>query len=153
MAVQESADGLVRLELVGPVGDVEEIRSMMEEVGDLVRLVGEADAEDNALLHTRSGRAGGWFGVEMHHPEKGPAYLGVCDLGGAGRPLLDRRPASGTLTVGGFGVAIVRDLVVQLSQIGSPATGHTVWVHLDIDAHNHWANGSRSEMKGVGLLL
>ncbi|GGT38592.1 ATP-binding protein [Nonomuraea spiralis] len=87
----------------------------------------------NALLHTRSGQAGGWFGVEVYLPENGPmAYLGVCDLGGAGRPRFDRQLADGELTIGGFGLAIVRDLVVKLSQIGSPATGHTVWVHLDL---------------------
>ncbi|SDL63609.1 ATP-binding protein [Nonomuraea jiangxiensis] len=93
-----------------------------------------SELSTNALLHTRSGLAGGWFGVEVHLPENGPAYLGVCDLGGAGRPLFDRQPADGKLTVGGFGLAIVRNLVVKLSQIGSPATGHTVWVHLDLEA-------------------
>ncbi|MEV5556327.1 hypothetical protein AB0L44_21970 [Nonomuraea wenchangensis] len=95
-----------------------------------------SELSTNALLHTRSGLAGGWFGVEVHLPENGPAYLGVCDLGGAGVPLFDRRPTDGKLTVGGFGLAIVRDLVVQLSQIGTPATGHTVWVHLDLEAKN-----------------
>ncbi|MEV4477050.1 ATP-binding protein [Nonomuraea sp. NPDC049504] len=125
----------------GERDQVRRVRRMVEALfegtgreGDAGLIVSELTT--NALLHTRSGRAGGWFGVEMHLPEKGPAYLGVCDLGGAGRPLLDRRPTDGKLTVGGFGLAIVRELVVKLSQIGSPATGHTVWVHLDIDVQN-----------------
>ncbi|WP_217369070.1 ATP-binding protein [Nonomuraea antri] len=93
-----------------------------------------SELSTNAILHTRSGSAGGWFGVEVRLPEDGPAYLGVSDLGGAGRPLLERQRAEGQLAVGGFGLMIVRDLAVKLSQVGSPAIGHTVWVHLDLKA-------------------
>ncbi|GGS81474.1 hypothetical protein ACFFV7_11155 [Nonomuraea spiralis] len=40
---------------------IADIRSMIEEVGDLVRLASEADPDDKAELYTRLG---------LHHPEK-----------------------------------------------------------------------------------
>ncbi|MEU8356309.1 hypothetical protein AB0C27_09875 [Nonomuraea sp. NPDC048882] len=86
----------------------------------------------NALPHTRSGQAGGWFGVEVNLPEDGPAYLGVCDLGGAGRPRFKRQQAKRQPKVGGYGLMIVGDLALTLAEVGSPAVGHTVWVHLEV---------------------
>ncbi|MEV0593719.1 ATP-binding protein [Nonomuraea cavernae] len=90
----------------------------------------------NTLLHTRSGHAGGWFGVEIRLPDDGPAYLGVYDLGGAGVPQLRRRQAEYEQRVGGFGLAIVNELAAQLSRAGSPQTGHTVWVYLELKARS-----------------
>jgi anti-sigma regulatory factor (Ser/Thr protein kinase) len=86
----------------------------------------------NTLLHTRSGHAGGWFGVEVRLPDYGPAYLGVYDLGGSGIPRFKRQQAEQEPSVGGLGLAIVRELALTLSQIGSPQTGHTVWVFLEV---------------------
>ncbi|MEO3807075.1 ATP-binding protein [Nonomuraea sp. B1E8] len=85
----------------------------------------------NTLLHTRSGQAGGWFGVEIRLPDDGPAYLGVYDLGGAGIPQIKRQRAVQEERVGGFGLAIVNELALRLSLIGNPQTGHTVWVYLE----------------------
>lgn len=84
----------------------------------------------NTLLHTRSGHAGGWFGVEIRLPDDGPAYLGVYDLGGAGIPQFKSQRAELEPRVGGLGLAIVRELAMKLALVGSPQTGHTVWVYL-----------------------
>lgn len=85
----------------------------------------------NTLLHTRSGHAGGWFGVEIRLPDDGPAYLGVYDLGGAGIPQFRRHPGGPEQRMGGLGLAIVRELAMKLALVGSPQTGHTVWVYLE----------------------
>lgn len=90
----------------------------------------------NTLLHTRSGEEGGWFGVEIQLPAEGPAYLGVCDLGGAGIPQFKRQQTGQELSVGGLGLAIVKELAMQLSRIGDPQAGHTVWVHLELKARD-----------------
>ncbi|PZG37090.1 ATP-binding protein [Spongiactinospora gelatinilytica] len=88
----------------------------------------------NALVHTRSGKAGGWFGVEVRLPYDGPAYLGVYDLGGSGCPWFGRHQADDEPGMGGRGLAIVRELAVDVSRMGNPATGYTVWVYLDLTA-------------------
>ncbi|MCK2214035.1 ATP-binding protein [Actinomadura sp. ATCC 31491] len=90
----------------------------------------------NTLLHTRSGHTGGWFGVEVQLPIEGPAYIGVCDLGGAGIPQYKRQQAEQELSVGGLGLAIVKELSMKLSRVGSPETGHTVWVYLELKARD-----------------
>ncbi|MFD1536331.1 hypothetical protein [Nonomuraea guangzhouensis] len=71
--------------------------------------------------------------MEVRLPEDGPAYLGVCDLGGGGIPRFERQQAEWRLSAGGRGLVIVKELAVKLSQIGSPAVGHTVWVYLDLE--------------------
>jgi hypothetical protein len=74
--------------------------------------------------------------VEVRLPDDGPAYLGVYDLGGAGIPQFRCRQAEQEPSVGGLGLAIVRELALQLSRIGSPQTGHTVWVYLEVKARS-----------------
>lgn len=90
----------------------------------------------NTLLHTRSGKVGGWFGVELRLPDEGPAYLGVFDLGGAGIPQFKRQQPEREPSVGGFGLAIVKELAMELSRVGNPQTGHTVWVYIELKARD-----------------
>jgi len=86
----------------------------------------------NALRHTRSGGAGGWFGVEVCMPDDSPAYLGVLDLGGFDRPRFDLSLRSREVVEGGRGLAIARSLAVEVGVTGSPALGHVVWARLDV---------------------
>ncbi|MFE0147742.1 hypothetical protein ACFWY5_11385 [Nonomuraea sp. NPDC059007] len=61
----------------------EEIRSMLEEVGDLVRLVGEAGAEDKAALYTQLGLKLTYYPGQQYveariEPEPPQCACGVC---------------------------------------------------------------------------
>ncbi|MCG5220588.1 ATP-binding protein [Streptosporangium soli] len=125
-------------------GEIEQVRHARRMVEALFAGTGrENDAglivselATNALRHTRSGHPEGWFGVEVRLPDHGPAYLGVCDLGGAGIPRFKRQQAEQGPSAGGLGLPIVKVLAVQLSRIGRPETGHTVWAYLELKARN-----------------
>ena len=65
---------------------VAEIRSMIEEVGDVVRLVGEADPDDKAALYTKLGLKLTYYPekqyVEARINPKPPHVRAVCVRGG-----------------------------------------------------------------------
>ncbi|MGW2146816.1 hypothetical protein ACWCOT_21105 [Nonomuraea bangladeshensis] len=65
---------------------VAEIESMIEEVGDLVRLVGEADADDKASLYTQLGLKLTYYPekqyVEARIAPEPPHVRAVCVRGG-----------------------------------------------------------------------
>jgi serine/threonine-protein kinase RsbW len=50
-----------------------------------------SELASNAILHTRSGEPGGWFGIEVALGEY--AHIAVRDLGGGGGPLGGARAA------------------------------------------------------------
>lgn len=89
-----------------------------------------AELCNNAVLHTRSGREGGRFGVEIVMDDL--ARVSVTDLGGAGRPVLCSGSA-GRMVESGFGILVVEKLALAIGVHGSPEFGHTVWADLDLD--------------------
>ncbi|MCW2904567.1 MAG: putative anti-sigma regulatory factor, serine/threonine protein kinase [Streptosporangiaceae bacterium] len=92
-----------------------------------------AEFVSNALLYTRSGHVGGWFGLEIAITEL--AYIAVTDLGG-GRTVPTVRPeqVGGELHEGGRGLLGVSKLAVAIGIHGSLDGGHTVWADLDLSA-------------------
>ncbi|GAA4626479.1 hypothetical protein GCM10023196_034900 [Actinoallomurus vinaceus] len=91
---------------------------------DAVQVV--AELAGNALIHTRSGRPGGTFVVEVRRWEDGLA-VSVTDQGGS---LEDsgphRRPQDDDLAENGRGLPIVADLATRVTWTGDPDHGHTV---------------------------
>jgi anti-sigma regulatory factor (Ser/Thr protein kinase) len=87
----------------------------------------------NALLHTRSGEPGGWFGVEITLGRH--ARIAVHDLGGRPTPqLVCTAPESDdVLAEHGHGLRVVQDLAALVGVNGSPASGHTVWALLALE--------------------
>ena len=84
----------------------------------------------NALVHSRSGEPGGWFGVEAALGEV--CYVGVTDLGGSKRPKLGNGEID-PLSEGGRGLWIVEELALAVGIYGSPERGFTVWADLEPD--------------------
>ncbi|XVQ15115.1 ATP-binding protein [Spirillospora sp. CA-255316] len=96
-----------------------------------------AELISNAILHTRSGEKGGWFGLELAVTEL--AYVAVTDLGGGGVPhlMVEKHPRGvdtrcEALSEHGRGLRMVSELAVAIGIHGSPALGHTVWADLDL---------------------
>lgn len=97
---------------------------------DIRELVSELAA--NAVVHTRSGHPGGWFGLEVVNDKL--ARIAVRDLGGAGAPNVRPEPLAGSeLCTSGRGLFLVRAKAVGIGIHGSPAQGHTVWADIDVD--------------------
>ncbi|WP_395110227.1 ATP-binding protein [Actinomadura sp. SCN-SB] len=90
-----------------------------------------AELTSNALLHTRSGHPGGWFGVELtrHHD----LCLAVHDLGGRTIPAFSTADGQGVLAEHGRGLRVVAELAAQVGVEGDPVGGHTVWARLTAD--------------------
>ncbi|MEV7965330.1 ATP-binding protein [Sphaerisporangium sp. NPDC088356] len=108
-----------------------------------------AELINNALLHTRSGRPGGYFVVELIR-QPSSVRIGVYDLGGGGSPDVagavekagpGGHPALGTapdpnteitwdLPEDGRGLMTVRRLAWRVGCDGDPAAGHLVWAVL-----------------------
>jgi anti-sigma regulatory factor (Ser/Thr protein kinase) len=84
----------------------------------------------NALLHTRSGRPGGYFVVELtRRPHS--VRVGVHDLGGGAVPVLERPGhEDGLLHEHGRGITAIAHLAHRIGYHGTPATGHFVWALL-----------------------
>ncbi|MCW2902551.1 MAG: putative anti-sigma regulatory factor, serine/threonine protein kinase [Streptosporangiaceae bacterium] len=89
-----------------------------------------AELVSNALLYTRSGERGGWFGIEVMLGER--AQIAVRDLGGRGVPRVSPEQAGGQLREHGRGLLGVSRLARAMGFSGSPDLGHTVWAQLDI---------------------
>ena len=87
----------------------------------------------NALLHTRSGEPGGWFGVEVSRASQ--ACVAVHDLGGSPAPQFTSAPAESRDAPAehGYGLRVVAGLAAQVGVTGSPDSGHTVWARLPPD--------------------
>lgn len=84
----------------------------------------------NAIKHTRSGRPGGWFGLEIVLDDL--ACISVLDLGGRGRPNLQTKELGDELIPGGLGITLVGRLSDAIGVHGSPDVGHMVWSELDL---------------------
>ncbi|MER6000835.1 ATP-binding protein [Nonomuraea angiospora] len=95
-----------------------------------------AELISNALRHSLSGSAGGYFVVEVART----AYLArvvVYDLGGGAVPALDCGvPAAQRTETGqredGRGLEGVAQLTAALGVCGDPITGHAVWAELSL---------------------
>lgn len=85
----------------------------------------------NALLHTRSGEPGGWFGVEVSRGHD--LCIAVHDLGGRSVPAFDTADGQGVLAEHGHGLRVVAELATQVGVEGDPVGGHTVWARLAAD--------------------
>ncbi|MGI8335242.1 ATP-binding protein [Actinomadura scrupuli] len=87
-----------------------------------------AEYISNALVHTKSGGHGGWFGVEVMLGKF--ALIAVHDLGGGGVPRTLPGQAGGRLEEHGRGLLGVSKLAARMGFFGNPADGHTVWAQL-----------------------
>jgi serine/threonine-protein kinase RsbW len=87
-----------------------------------------AELASNALLHTRSGKAGGWFGIEVALGEY--AHIAVRDLGGGGVPSVAFTRPVDELPEHGRGLAAVSTLALTMGWMGNTVDGHTVWARL-----------------------
>lgn len=91
-----------------------------------------AELAGNAVRHSRSGSAQGWFGLEVTLQDV--AYIAVTDLGGGCVPTIRSEEPGCETRVNGRGLLIVSRLALAVGIHGSPKNGHTVWA--DVDLHN-----------------
>ncbi|MWA02763.1 ATP-binding protein [Actinomadura sp. LD22] len=89
-----------------------------------------AELASNAVLHTRSGYQGGWFGLEVTLQDV--AYIAVTDLGGGCIPTIRSEQPGCEPRVNGRGLLMVSKLALSVGIHGSPDTGHTVWADVDL---------------------
>ncbi|TDC79882.1 ATP-binding protein [Actinomadura sp. 7K507] len=82
----------------------------------------------NALLHTRSGEPGGWFGVELSRGHD--LCIAVHDLGGRSVPAFNTAEGRGMLAEHGHGLRLVAASAAHVGIEGDPVAGHTVWARL-----------------------
>jgi anti-sigma regulatory factor (Ser/Thr protein kinase) len=94
---------------------------------DAAWIVGELAA--NAVLHTRSGAAGGRYALELLRTGR-VARVVVCDLGGAGRPSFTRTVTGLDLAEHGYGLRTIARLAERTGVRGNPTIGHAVWADL-----------------------
>lgn len=85
-----------------------------------------AELAGNAVIHTRSGRPGGLFTVEVRRWDDGLA-VSVTDQGGPSACLraVEDLEDDG-LAESGRGLPIVADLATSVSWAGDPRDGHTI---------------------------
>jgi serine/threonine-protein kinase RsbW len=107
---------------------------------DAELIVGELAG--NALRHSRSGRPGGHFTVEItlisasHKSLNSPGeavsvLITVYDLGGGGVPQVgDDTERADSYDENGRGLGIVAAIADRVGYQGTPATGHRVWAYL-----------------------
>jgi serine/threonine-protein kinase RsbW len=93
---------------------------------DAVLCVSELAA--NAILHSRSGRPGGSFEIQVSQYPGGRLRVAVTDQGGPWAPDPDGRVHHGR------GLLVVRYLAARWGISGSATSGRTVWLDLDPDA-------------------
>ncbi|QFY08026.1 hypothetical protein GBF35_16265 [Nonomuraea phyllanthi] len=108
-----------------------------------------AELISNALRHTDSGVAGGFFVVEVARtPRK--ARLVVHDLGGSGTPDFgravklaeQRKPGQ---YEDGYGLASVARVASRVGVSGDPIGGHAVWAEFDLIASGDEEHQRRGE--------
>lgn len=94
-----------------------------------------AELAANAVRHTRSGRPGGTFTLELLH-DGTAVRLAVRDQGGDRRPTFTPAPAAcaDDLPDHGYGLTLVATLATRAGIRGNPLTGHTVWARLALPA-------------------
>ncbi|MEU8265920.1 ATP-binding protein [Sphaerisporangium sp. NPDC049002] len=93
-----------------------------------------AELINNSLFHSRSGRPGGYFVVEVTRRSRS-VRVGVYDLGGGGVPDIKNLPGEvptdgvvdEVLREHGRGLDAVARLASRVGYRGNPATGHLVW--------------------------
>ncbi|MEU6786979.1 ATP-binding protein [Nonomuraea angiospora] len=95
-----------------------------------------AELISNALRHSMSGAAGGYFVVEVARSAH-LARVVLYDLGGGAVPALDRGvPAARKTETGqredGRGLVGVAQLAAAMGVCGDPITGHAVWAELSL---------------------
>ncbi|WP_346049817.1 ATP-binding protein [Actinomadura chokoriensis] len=100
-----------------------------------------AELAGNAVLHTRSGYQGGWFGLEVTLQDV--AYIAVTDLGGGCIPTIRSEQPGCEPRVNGRGLLMVSRLALAVGIHGSTDTGHTVWA--DVDLRGRAAAGPAGE--------
>lgn len=147
----DAPPGVLRYTFPGIPAKVREARKLVEELftgtgreDDAGLIVDEL--ANNSILYTRSGKPGGWFGVELAFGTL--VRVGVFDLGGAGRLIGAPAPAPSqhddpeglegsaglgeldAVALGGRGLAIVAELAVTTGSCGSDTLGHFVWADL-----------------------
>ncbi|MGW0805573.1 ATP-binding protein [Nonomuraea sp. NPDC002799] len=89
-----------------------------------------AELVSNALRHSRSGQARGFFVVEVLRGAD-VVRIVVYDLGGGLVPDFSRTPGSSPeLAEHGRGLAGVAELAVRVGAAGDAVTGHAVWAEL-----------------------
>ncbi|MEV0615679.1 hypothetical protein AB0I81_20355 [Nonomuraea sp. NPDC050404] len=89
-----------------------------------------AELISNVLRHSLSGRAGGFFVVEVLRGAQ-VARLVVYDLGGGSVPDFSQTPGSlSALAEQGRGLAGVAALALRFGVAGDVSSGHAVWVDL-----------------------
>ncbi|MCP2337381.1 ATP-binding protein [Actinomadura rupiterrae] len=82
----------------------------------------------NTIRHTRSGKAGGWFGLEVVYDD--PAYVAVVDLGGGGIPIV-KTPDE--FAESGRGLYAVARLAERYGIERTIRQGHKVWAEFHLD--------------------
>lgn len=87
----------------------------------------------NALKYTRSGRPGGWFGVEVGL-SRDTAWISVRDLGGVLVPTLVPPMLASPYAESGRGLAAVAALASCLEVAGDASSGHTIRAVLNLTA-------------------
>ncbi|GLZ15889.1 hypothetical protein Acsp04_61240 [Actinomadura sp. NBRC 104425] len=96
-----------------------------------------AELASNAVLHTRSGEPGGWFGLEVTFADV--AYIGITDLGGGCVPLFRSKKRGCELKEGGRGLQVVAELAISYGIHGSVELGHTVWADISFRSQDQAA--------------
>ena len=90
----------------------------------------------NAVVHSRSGRTGGFVLVEVTRCPH-VARVAVYDLGGGGTPRVrEQRPGTPTRERG-YGLYGVRLLSVRSGVSGDSINGHVVWAQLALSPGQH----------------
>ncbi|WP_344220089.1 ATP-binding protein [Nonomuraea bangladeshensis] len=93
-----------------------------------------AELVSNALRHTRSGQAQGFFVVEVLRGTD-VVRIVVYDLGGGCVPDFVRRPGSVPETAEyGRGLLGVAELAIRMGVAGDASTGHAVWADLALNS-------------------
>ncbi|WP_329521842.1 ATP-binding protein [Spirillospora sp. NBC_01491] len=89
-----------------------------------------AELGSNAVRHSRSGGARGWFGLEVTLADV--SYIAVTDLGGGCVPTVRSEQPGCEPRVGGRGLLMVSKLALATGVHGSPRIGYTVWADIDL---------------------
>ncbi|MFC4014810.1 ATP-binding protein [Nonomuraea purpurea] len=106
-----------------------------------------AELVSNALRHTRSGQARGFFMVEVLRGAD-VARIVVYDLGGGPAPDFSRTPGSPPeLSEHGRGLAGVAELAVRVGVAGDAITGHATWADLAFTSGTARAARSADEVR------
>jgi serine/threonine-protein kinase RsbW len=100
-----------------------------------------AELISNVLLHSRSGKPGGYFLVEVLRGLHS-ARVTVYDLGGGGIPVFNAVPHARRAGEGGHGLQAVAKLAAKTGVRGDPIIGHAVWAQLTLNPHDLLSSAS-----------